>query len=102
MNAKAVRPWVSRLVRLGYFAKGVIYTLMGVLAIRVGVGMGGARLSDPSGVLMRIVQQPFGLILLTTLGIGIVAYAVYYIVEAVADLRHKGGGWRGWGDRSLT
>jgi hypothetical protein len=98
----AVQPWVSRLVRLGYFAKGVIYTLMGVLAMRVAFGMGGGRLTDPSGVLMQIVQQPFGLILLTTLGTGIVAYAAYYVVEAIADLRHKGGGWRGYGDRALT
>lgn len=91
-----------RLVRLGYFAKGVIYTLIGVLAMRVAFGMSGGRLTDPSGVLLQIVRQPFGFALLITLGIGIVAYAAYYVVEGIADLRHKGGGWRGWGDRALT
>jgi hypothetical protein len=93
---------VLRLVRLGYFAKGVIYTLIGVLAMRVAFGMSGGRLTDPSGVLLQIVRQPFGFALLVTLGIGIVAYAAYYVVEAIADLRHKGSSWRGWGDRSLT
>lgn len=97
-----VKPWVLRLVRLGYLAKGVIYTLVGMLAIRVGLGMSGGRLSDPSGVLVDIIRQPFGLILLTTVCIGIVAYAAYYVVEALADLRRKGSGWRGRLDRALT
>lgn len=98
----AVQPWVLRLVRLGYVAKGVIYALMGVLAMRVAFGMSGGRLTDPSGVLLQIVHQPFGFALLTTLGIGIIAYSAYYVVEAIGDLRHKGNRWRGWLDRSLT
>jgi hypothetical protein len=97
-----VKPWVLRLVRLGYLAKGVIYTLLGMLAIRVGFGMSGGRLAEPSGVFVDIVRQPFGLVLLTTVGIGIVAYAAYYIVEAIADLRRKGSSWRGRLDRALT
>ena len=36
------------------------------------------------------------------IGIGIVGYAAYYLFEAIADLRHKGGGLRGWRDRGLT
>jgi hypothetical protein len=98
----AAQPWVSRVVRLGYFAKGVIYTLIGVLAMRVAFGMRGGRLTDPSGVLLEILRQPFGVVLLTITGVGIVGYAAYYLLEAIADLRHKGGGLRGWRDRSLT
>ena len=94
--------WVSRIVRLGYLAKGLIYTLIGVLAMRVAFGMRGARLSDPAGILMHILRQPFGRIILTVIGVGIVGYALYYLVEAIADLRRKGGGVRGWIDRSLT
>jgi len=52
--------WVSRIVRLGYLAKGLIYTLIGVLGMRVAFGMRGARLSDPTGILMQILRQPFG------------------------------------------
>lgn len=98
----AIQPWVLRLVRLGYFAKGVIYTLIGILAMRVAFGMSGGRLTDSSGVLLQMVRQPFGFALLTALGIGLIAYAAYYVVEAIADLRHKGGGLGGWRDRSLT
>jgi hypothetical protein len=98
----AVTPWVSRLVRLGYVAKGIIYTSIGALAVRVALGMRGGRLTDPSGVLLQLLRQPFGLALLTVIGIGIVGYAGYYVFEAIADLRRKGGGVRGWRDRSMT
>jgi hypothetical protein len=64
--------------------------------------MRGGRLTDPSGVLRTLLSQPFGLILLAIIGIGIVGYAAYYIFEAAADLRRRGGGRRGWTDRGLT
>lgn len=95
-------PFLDRLVRLGYLAKGLIYALIGVLALRVGIGMRGGRLTDPSGVLMTLLRKPFGEVLLLLIAIGILAYSLYYIVEAIADLRHKGGGLKGWGGRSLT
>ena len=64
--------------------------------------MRGGRLTDPGGALLQILRQPFGTTILAIIGIGIVAYAAYYIFEAIADLRHKGNGVRGWTDRSLT
>lgn len=101
VRAAASRPWVGRLVRLGYLSKGLIYGLMGVLALRVAAGMRG-RLTDPSGILIGLLRQPFGAAMLTIIGIGILAYAAYYIAEALADLKHKGGGVKGWTARSLT
>lgn len=101
MLDRAVRPWVGRVVRLGYAAKGLIYSLIGVLAFRVALGDGG-RLTDPSGVLRTLLSQRFGREMLAILGIGIVGYAAYYIFEAAADLRRRGGGLRGWTDRGLT
>jgi hypothetical protein len=95
-------PWVSRLVRLGYLAKGLIYSLIGVLALRVAAGLRGGQLTDPSGVLRTLLAQPFGRGMLAVIGVGIVCYAAYYIFEAFADLRRRGGGIRGWTDRSLT
>ncbi len=80
----------------------MIYFLIGVFAIRVAFGMSGGRLTDASGVLMALLQQPFGRMMLTVIGVGILAYAVYYLFEAIADLRGVGGGVRGWLSRSLT
>lgn len=97
-----MRPWVAPVVRLGYLAKGLIYSLIGVLALRVALGMSGGRLTDPSGVLRTVLSQRFGRVMLAIIGIGIVGYAAYYIFEAAADLRHRGGGIRGWSSRGLT
>jgi hypothetical protein len=98
----SISPWVCRLVRLGYLAKGVIYLSIGALALRLALGMRGGKLTDASGVLLTVLQQPFGRVMLAVIGVGIVAYAAYYLFEAIADLRHRGGGVRGWIDRSMT
>ena len=98
----AVRPWVPRLVRLGYLAKGLIYLLIGILAASLALGLRGGKLTDPSEVLMTLLRQPFGRVLLAIIGVGILAYTAYYLFEAIADLRRRGGGVRGWLDRSLT
>ena len=98
----AVRPWVGQVVRLGYFAKGVIYSFIGILALRVALGVNGGRLTDPSGVLRTLLSQRFGRVMLAVIGIGIVGYSAYYIFEAAADLRRRGGGTRGWTNRGLT
>ncbi len=95
-------PWVGRIVRLGFVAKGLIYALMGLLALRVAFGLRGGRLVDASGALRTLLRQPFGQVLLIVIGAGILGYAAYYIFEAVVDIRRKGGGIRGWTDRSLS
>lgn len=89
-------------MRVGYLAKGVIYSLIGVLALRVAFSMRGGALTDATGVLLSILRQPFGQVLLAVIAVGILAYTAYYIFEALADLRRRGGGPRGWFDRSLT
>jgi hypothetical protein len=93
---------VGRVVRLGYAAKGVIYSLMGILALRVGLGLRGGRITDPSGVLASLLRQPFGRIMLAAIGIGILGYSAYYVFEALADTRRRGGGIHGWTGRGLT
>jgi hypothetical protein len=99
--APELRPWVARLVRIGYAAKGVIYLLIGVLAFRLAAGLDGGRLLDPDGALGIVVRQPFGQILLALIAIGILTYAAWQFIEGIWDTRLKGGGW-GWWDRALT
>jgi hypothetical protein len=102
VRSKTPSRFVGRVVRLGYIAKGLIYSLVGILALRVGLGMRGGRITDPSGVLASLLRQPFGRIMLAAIGIGIVGYSAYYVFEAIADTRRRGGGVRGWTARGLT
>lgn len=99
--ASDIRPWLAGMVRVGYAAKGVIYLLIGVFAFRLAIGDGG-RLTDASGVLRTVMKQPLGLVMLATLGVGILAYAGWQIAEAIWDARRRGSDFRGWFDRSLA
>jgi hypothetical protein len=94
--AAPIKPWVRRFVRIGYAAKGVIYFLIGILALRLAFGEGG-RLTDQNGILHTIVRQPFGTILLSTIGVGLLAYSAWEIVRALLDRSS-----RGWADRALS
>ncbi|MGI8671142.1 MAG: DUF1206 domain-containing protein [Luteitalea sp.] len=73
---------MKRLVRVGYAAKGVIYLLIGALALQLAFADGG-RLTDSAGAMKTIVAQPFGLALLTVIAIGLLAYAGWEVVGAI-------------------
>jgi hypothetical protein len=96
-----LRPWVRRAVRVGYTAKGIIYLLIGTLALRLAIGEGG-RLTDSSGALRTIVGQPFGRALLAIVGVGILAYAGWEIMEGTADWKRKGTSASALMSRGLT
>lgn len=98
---RELRPWVQRFVRVGYVAKGVIYLLIGGLALRLAFGNGG-QLTDSSGALQTIVKQPFGMWLIAIIAVGILAYAGWEITEGLADTKRKGTSFKGWMSRGLT
>jgi hypothetical protein len=97
----AIRPWVKRFVRVGYAAKGCIYLLIGTLALRLALGEGG-RLTDASGVLRTIVQQPFGLVLLALIAVGILAYSAWEITHAIVNTKRRSSNAAGLIDRGLS
>jgi len=100
-TASDIRPWVRRAVRVGYAAKGVIYLLIGTLALQLALGNGGT-LTDSRGALTTIVQQPFGLVLLAIVAVGLLAYAGWEITQAIADPKRKGSSAGGLMSRALT
>ena len=75
---------LERLARLGYASKAVIYAIVGVLAILAVVNRGG-RITDTSGALRLVLTQPFGQVLLLVLTIGLCGYAVWRLLDAIAD-----------------
>ncbi|MEU6406640.1 DUF1206 domain-containing protein [Streptomyces sp. NPDC046985] len=88
------RPWKTRArraakgsvtevaARAGLTARGVIYLLVGVLALRVAFG-DGSHQADRGGALATIAQQPFGDVLLWALGIGVAGMALWRLSEVV-------------------
>ena len=82
--AQEVSPWVDRFARFGYATKGLVYVVVGALALGVAIGVGG-RTTDPPGALQEIGEQPFGRVMLGFVAVGLAAYALWRLFEAVAD-----------------
>ncbi|HEY0971508.1 MAG TPA: DUF1206 domain-containing protein [Gemmatimonadales bacterium] len=87
-------PWVEPAARAGYAAKGAVYVIIGILAAQAAFGSGG-RVTDSSGVLETVLRQPAGRFLLVLLGVGLLGYALWRVVTAVADPEGKGSDGKG-------
>jgi hypothetical protein len=79
-----VQPWVERLARVGFAATGVVYLLIGVLAFQAAAGLGGGT-TDHHGALLVLLRQPLGRWLLAIVAAGLLGYAVWRGITAVAD-----------------
>jgi hypothetical protein len=84
-------PWVEALARLGYVAKGVVYVVVGGLAVQAALG-GGGETTGSEGALRAIGRQPFGEVLLWVLAVGLVGYSLWRLVSAFLDPEGKGTG----------
>jgi hypothetical protein len=68
------------LARAGLTARGLIYILIGWVAILV--ALGSAREADQQGALQLLAGKPYGLASLWLLGIGFAAYALWRLSQA--------------------
>lgn len=87
-------PWLEPLGRFGFAAKGAVYVLIGALALRVALGLGGET-TDAQGALRRILTAPFGAFLLVATAVGLLGYALWRFVQAAMDTERKGSDARG-------
>lgn len=90
--------WVEKLARLGYAAKGIVYAIVGVLAVQAALDSGG-KTTDTKGALGTIAAQPFGKFLLVLMTIGLIGYVVWCFVRAIQDPEHKGDDPKGLATR---
>ena len=82
-------PWVGRIARVGYVAKGVVYATIGVLAMREALGAGGAT-TGPVGAMRSMGPNPLDGVLLLVLAAGLVGYAAWKLVQGITDPDDKG------------
>ena len=69
------------LARAGLVARGAIYAIIGVLAIKLAFGDGG-KTTNQQGALETIAGQPFGKVLLILMAVGLAGYATWRLVRA--------------------
>ncbi|MHB8660208.1 MAG: DUF1206 domain-containing protein [Solirubrobacteraceae bacterium] len=77
----ARRPEFELLARLGLIARGVVYGIVGVLALKLALGSGGKATSQ-QGALQTVADGPFGKMLLLLLTAGLAGYAIWRLVRA--------------------
>jgi hypothetical protein len=84
-------PAARALARAGLTARGVIYILIGWVAILVALGQ-SSRQADQQGALQLLARQPYGLVSLWLIGIGFAAYALWRLSEAAFGVTGEGNG----------
>ena len=75
---------LEKLARLGYASKALIYAVVGYLALMAALRRGG-KVTDTSGALRELLDEPFGQVLVLVLGIGLCGYAAWRILDAIRD-----------------
>ncbi len=76
--------WVQHVGRAGWVAKGVVYALMGVIALSVALGDSGqGSEASRSGAVSKIAEQSWGGVLLVAVAIGLWLYAAWRLTTAL-------------------
>ncbi|HEY5202192.1 MAG TPA: DUF1206 domain-containing protein [Acidothermaceae bacterium] len=87
---------VGRLGKLvahaGLVARGVIYLLVGWVALMLAIGRGGHDEADQRGALETLAGKPYGSTMLWALFAGFLAYAAWRFSEAIWGVAGEGDG----------
>jgi len=95
----ATNPWFVRLERFGFVVRGLIYMIVGVLALQLAAGAGGATTS-PTSAIALIGRQPAGKLLLVLVVAGLAGYSLWGFVRAILDPLGRGSQPKGLFDRA--
>lgn len=90
--------WMTLLARLGYTVKGVVYVVIGWLAVMLAIGHGG-KATDQSGAIRTVSSLPFGKFLLVVVAIGLLGFALWSFIQALFDTEGKGRDAKGIASR---
>lgn len=78
----ADHPALDRMARVGLACRGVLYALIGILAIQIAFGGGGEE-ANKGGAIKTIAELPFGQVILWVMVAGFAALALWQASEAL-------------------
>jgi hypothetical protein len=95
---RTARRWVEPFARLGLAARGMVYAVVGILAIRIALER--FEETDRKGALEAMARQRFGGVLLTVIAIGFGGYALWRFTQAALDTEDAGSDVKGLVERA--
>lgn len=78
----AVKRWALRSGVIGHIARGVVFAIVGVFLGKAAIEYDPDEAVGIDGALLKLTEQPFGNVLLGLVAAGLIAYAIYCLVEA--------------------
>lgn len=84
------RRGLGQLARLGYFAIGVVYASIGVLAMLGVLGVGGGQYTGSFGAVRTLQAQPYGRVILAIIAAGLATYVSWRLAQSVFDVEDRG------------
>lgn len=87
--------WFAMVGRIGYAAKGVVYTIVGFLAFKLAIGSSDGETGGSKNAVREIGEQPMGRWLLGLVAIGLIAYVIWRWLEAFKDPDNVGSDLKG-------
>jgi hypothetical protein len=85
-------PWIEKLARVGYAAKGLVYLLVGGLA--AAAALSGGPTADASGALASVADETWGRVLLAIIAVGLLGYVIWRAIGAVRNPENVSTGKR--------
>jgi hypothetical protein len=85
---------IERVARLGYGARGVVYLVVGGLALLAALGHGG-RAGDSKDALRAVLAGPFGAAVVGVIAFGLLGFALWRLVEPITDADRRGTSAKG-------
>ncbi|MGH4124255.1 MAG: DUF1206 domain-containing protein [Clostridium sp.] len=76
------------MARVGFATRGLIFFIMGILALLLAFGIGG-KTTDQQGTIANIGKQPEGKILLWLFLIGLICYSSWGLIQVVVNPFNK-------------
>jgi hypothetical protein len=89
--------WLLWLARIGYTAKGIVYFLVGLLAIRA--AMQPVKPAGTEKALSAVDHQPYGTEMLVVVAVGLACFVLWRAAQALLDADGKGRDWKAIGQR---
>jgi len=85
----------SWLVRVGYFSRAILYTVVGLIALT----SAGRIAEGTAGIFKAIEDFPAGTAILWIMVFGLFGYALFRFCSPLFDIENEGSDAKGWGKR---